>query len=93
MALLSSSTPDLAYATNPCPRYMRHKIETLVGRVRHAALTSLVAAAKSDESQHDKFKRKSLLVEFNDAEQMEDFIKNFSQPFPNDKGRFWQAII
>merc|ERR1712126_550599 len=45
--------PDLAHATNPCPRYMRHKIETLAGRVRHTALThtaltSLVAASKSD---------------------------------------------
>ena len=87
------SQPDLTQAANPCPRYMRHKIESYVGRVRHVALTSLVTSSKTDVhgipsvAQSEKFRRRNLLVEFQDGDQLNQFLKDFSQPFPNDKGK------
>ena len=88
---------DLAHAENPCPRYMRHKIESYVGHVRHVSFTSLVTSSKTDiygvpcaNPTSEKFRRKSLLVEFTNQEQMGDLIRDFSQQFPNDKG---EAIL
>ena len=84
---------DLAHAANPCPRYMRHKIESFVGRVPNVALTSTVTSSKSDihglpsvNPSPEKFQRKSLLVEFQNTDQMTRLIRDFSKPFPNDKG-------
>merc|ERR1719431_603217 len=91
--------PDLHNAANPCPRYMRHKIESYVGRVRHVALTSVISSSKSDnlslpsKGDDQPFVRRSLLVEFEDLNQMNKLIRHFSQPFPGHKANYSNRLL
>lgn len=81
--------PDVTSSSNPCKRYMRHRVETLVGRVRHVCMTNDTQHCSTSRD----FARKSLLVEFQNQEQLDNFSSNHARQFSTDSVTFNQRLL